>query len=66
MQPKYPDIHVRLTGQDGNAFFILGKVKSALKSAGVPKEEQDEFMKEASSGDYNHLLQTVVKWVDTR
>ena len=30
----------------------------------VPREEQEEFMEEATSGDYDHLLQTVMKWVD--
>ena len=28
---KYPDIKVQLSGEDGNAFFIIGTVKKALK-----------------------------------
>lgn len=55
---------VRLTGQDGNAFAVLGKVIGALKKAGYSKEEVDEFKKEAMSGDYNHLLATAMKWAD--
>ena len=61
---KYPDIHVKLSGRDGNAFFILGTVLRALKQAKVPKEETDAFITEAKSGDYNHLLKTVCEWVD--
>jgi hypothetical protein len=62
-EPKYPEIEVQLTGQDGNAFAIMGRVAGALKKAGVPKEEVGEYMKESMSGDYNHLLQTAMKWV---
>jgi hypothetical protein len=28
---KYPGIHVQLTGEDGNAFSILGQVRKALR-----------------------------------
>jgi len=31
--------------------------------AGIGKEERDAFMDEAMSGDYDHLLQTCMKWV---
>lgn len=61
---KYPKINVKLTGSNGNAFLILGKVKHALKDANIPKVKIDEFLKEASSGDYDHLLQTCIKWVN--
>jgi len=29
----------------------------------VSKEECDKFMEDATVGDYNHLLQTVMEWV---
>jgi len=61
---KYPEIEVQLTGEDGNAFYILGKVKKALERNGVSKEEVEEFLTEAKSGDYDNLLQTCMKWVD--
>ena len=54
---------VRLTGEDGNAFAILGKVKKALRKAGM-KEEASCFMEEATAGDYNHLLRTAMKYVE--
>jgi hypothetical protein len=62
--PKYPDIEVELVGQDGNAFAILGAVQKALKRNGVPKEEIDQFFKEATSGDYDNLLRVAMDWVD--
>lgn len=64
MDIKYPNIKVKLSGQDGNAFMIMGLVNRALTKAGVPKEIREEFQKEAMSGSYDNLLQTAVKWVD--
>jgi len=64
MKVRYPEVKVRLTGEDGNALAIVGRVKNALLEAGVSKEEADEFVKEALGGDYDHLLQTVMKWVE--
>lgn len=63
MTVKYPEIEVQLVGGDANAFAILGAVTKALRNAGVEKSEQEEFMAEAKSGDYDHLLQTAMKWV---
>jgi hypothetical protein len=63
---KYPDVKVRLSGEDGNAFAILGRVRSAMRKARIPKEEIDAFMAEATAGDYDGLLVTCMKWVDAR
>jgi hypothetical protein len=61
---QYPEVTVTLSGEDGNAFGILGRVQRALRNAGVPDEEISQFMEEATAGDYDHLLQTVMRWVD--
>lgn len=61
---KYPEITVQLTGNDGNAYAILGAVKRELRRHGVEKEEQDAYMEEATSGDYDHLLRVTMEWVD--
>ena len=60
--PKYPDITVELVGQNGNAFNILGICLRAMRRAGLSKEEQDAFQAEATSGNYDHLLATCMKW----
>ena len=60
---KYPEIEVQLTGNDGNAFSIMGNVSTQLRRNGVAKEEIDQYRKESMSGDYDHLLQTAMKWV---
>ena len=61
---KYPNVTVALVGEDGNAFAILGRVSKALRRAKVPKAEIDAFMAEATSGDYYHLLATVMATVN--
>ena len=63
MTVRFPEVSVQLTGEDGNAFAILGKVQKALRRGGASSEVVDEFMAEAKSGDYDHLLQTAMRWV---
>jgi hypothetical protein len=63
-RPKHPTVKVRLTGTDGNAFAIIGKVRLALRRAGVPAEEVEAFSEEAMRGDYDHVLQTCMNWVE--
>ena len=58
------DVRVRLVGEDGNAVAIIGRVMKALKRGGHGALV-DEFIEEATSGDYNHLLETVLKYVET-
>jgi hypothetical protein len=64
MVPKYPDITVQLTGTDGNAYALLGRVSRALRRAGVCQAERDIFMQEATQGNYAELLQTIMRWVE--
>jgi hypothetical protein len=61
--PKY-DIQVQLIGKDGNAFAIMGAVQRALRKAGASKEEINQYLKEAMSGDYDNLLRTTMDWVE--
>ena len=63
MDPKYPEVAVKLLDNSGNAFFILGKVTKELRRAKVPTDQIEAFKTEAMGGDYDHLLQTVMKWV---
>lgn len=59
----YSHVTVKLLGQDGNAMFIIGRVRKALSRAGASKAELDAFVNEAMSGDYDHVLSTVMDWV---
>jgi hypothetical protein len=61
---EYPEVKVDLIGSDGNAFVVLGKVRRALERHGIDPSEIERFTSEATSGDYDHLLRTVTKWVE--
>lgn len=61
---KHPEITVQISGQDGNAFMILGICRRVMERAHLSQEEIDQFMKEAMSGDYNNLLATTMAWFD--
>jgi hypothetical protein len=64
--PKYPEIIVRLTAEDGNAFNILGICLRAMRRAGLSQEERDAFQAEAISGNYDHLLATCIEWFEVK
>jgi hypothetical protein len=62
---QYPSVCVALVGEDENAFAIVERVQRALREAGVPTAEVKAFTVEACSGDYYHLLETVLRTVET-
>jgi hypothetical protein len=53
-----------LVGEDGNAFFILGRAQRAARRAGWDQETIKAVMDEATSGDYNYLLATMMRYFD--
>lgn len=61
---RYPDVTVRLVGENGNAFFILGKVVRAMRKAGLTQHQINEYVEEAQSGDYDNLLRVTMKYVN--
>jgi hypothetical protein len=63
--PKY-DVKVQLSGNDGNAFSVMGAVQSALKKAGATKEELDKYLADSMSGDYDNLLRVAMEWVKVK
>ena len=57
------DVTVKLMGEDGNAFAIMGAVTRAMRRKGVEDEVINQYRNEATSGGYDHLLSTTVKYV---
>lgn len=51
-------------GPGGNAFALMGKVTSALRDAKYHKDEIERFRKEATSGDFENLIETIERWVE--
>lgn len=68
--PRYPEVVVKLSGVDGNAFAVMGVVKRALKvhlrescTPEIVKANIELFVKQAMSGDYDNLLRVCMAWV---
>lgn len=59
-----PTVNLDLVGIDGNAMVILASFSRQAKKCGWTKEEIKEVVREAKSGDYDHLLQTIIKHID--
>jgi hypothetical protein len=55
---------LRMVGRDGNAFAILGRAHRAAPQAGMPEEQWKAIQAEATAGDYNNLLATMMKYFD--
>jgi hypothetical protein len=55
---------LKLVGEDGNAFSILGRAIRAAKKAGWTPAQIKEYQDKATAGDYNHLLATTMDFFD--
>jgi hypothetical protein len=53
---------VELIGQNGNAYAILGICRRSAKEAGWTDQEIIKVLDEMMAGDYDHLLQTTIKY----
>ncbi|MBS0422527.1 MAG: hypothetical protein JSR66_32770 [Proteobacteria bacterium] len=62
--PKFPNVCVQLTGQEGNVFSILGRVQRGLKEGDVSDENISAFWDELSAvHSYDEALQIIMHWV---
>ena len=52
---------VRLSGQDGNAFAIIGACRKAWRGDGKDNTSFEPIKADMMSGDYDHLLQVALK-----
>tara|TARA_R110001583_G_scaffold183718_1_gene342470 strand:+ start:297 stop:485 length:189 start_codon:yes stop_codon:yes gene_type:complete len=55
---------VKLTGEDGNAFAIMGTVAKALQKAGFSQEHIAKYYEDSSSGDYDNLIRVAMKYAN--
>jgi hypothetical protein len=55
---------VRLSEENGNAYAIIARCKRVAKRNGVPDDEWAAFLLEATSGNYDHAIQTVMQNFD--
>lgn len=65
-QPKFPAVHVQLSGEEGNVFSIIGRVRSALMQGGATEQDLQGFWVAISAAtSYNDTLRTIMQWVET-
>ena len=50
-----------LVDVDGNAFAIMAYVSMVMRREGKSNEEIDNYLKDAKSGDYRHLIDVSVE-----
>jgi len=58
-------VKLNLVGINGNAFVIMGAFQVAAREAGWSKDEVKQVLDEAMSGDYDHLLHTILSHCET-
>ena len=54
-------VKLKLVGLDGNSFSLMGAFQRQARKEGWSKEEIDQVLDECRSGDYNHLLSTLME-----
>lgn len=53
-------VKLKLVGLDGNAFVLLEAFTNQAQKEGWSEEEIDQVITEATSGDYDKLLRTLI------
>lgn len=61
--PTYPDVTVRLTGQDGNAFAVMGAVSAAIRRAHGSAAASAYSAEAMESDSYDALLRHAMQTV---
>jgi hypothetical protein len=56
----------KLTGEDGNIFFILGRVRQTLKDHGKNDQAQEVSERVMASGSYDEALKIIMEYVDAK
>ena len=55
---------LKLSGLSGNSFFILGRAKRIARREKWSQEKIECMMKDAKSGDYDHLIQVMMEYFE--
>ena len=57
-------VKMQLAGLDGNAFALMGAFSRNARRQGWTRDEIDTVLTECRSGDYDHLLCTLMDNID--
>jgi len=58
-------IKLQLVGLDGNAFYLMGAFARQARREGWTSEEIDVVLDDARSGDYDNLIQVLMKHTES-
>lgn len=61
---EFKKVTLDLTELDGNAFALIGAFCRQARREGWMKEDIDYVTAEMRNGDYDHLLQTLMKYTE--
>lgn len=53
-----------LVGVDGNAFSVMSYVQRAMRTEKVEKKSISKYLKDATSGDYEHLISVSARAIE--
>jgi len=66
MKAKYPDVAVKLVGEDGNVFSVIGRVARGLRRGGHA-DAAVAFEEAAFNADsYDEVLRLAMSYVEVR
>lgn len=54
----------QITGEDGNVFFIIGRVSKALKRDGQPERAKEFVQKATAATSYDEVLRMLFDYVE--
>ena len=54
-------VNLQLVGLDGNAFSLMGAFQKQARNEGWDQDEINQVLEECMSGDYDHLVQTLME-----
>lgn len=60
--PRYPSIVVPLSKTRADAREVMGACKEAASRGNLDHDEWNKFFDDATSGDGNHMLETIESW----
>lgn len=58
-------VTLELEGLDGNAFNLMGQFQKQALKQGWTRQEVDAVLDECRSGDYDHLLGTLMEFCES-
>jgi len=59
-------VNLDLVGVNGNAFMIMDVFQRQAKKEDWTQDEIDLVLKETKSGDYDHLLATIINYCELK